>query len=198
MPDDLNEVIAAYLEKHDRHDDAASDRLNNELISIYQKHVADHPDKYAAFLALLRPLRQAIRTSAWAVQWWDRLVEPVLEHMSRERGLAKEALTNIHELLSFQEGDYDGSNSDEPNVFADRLLSRWMQLHEMAQVGGNSATELSETVIRDAITMFGKNDPKVSVDAAGGWETLLLQSLLTASPGIHDSPRRLRRQERLP
>lgn len=162
LPDELNEVIAAYLEKHDRNDESSSERLNNELISVYQKCVVNRPDKYAAFLALLRPLRLAIRTSARLVQWWDRLIEPILEYMSQERGLAKEALANVLDLVSFEEEGSGGSDSQGPNVFADRLLRRWMQVLEMAELGDNPSTEFNERVIREGITRFGKKDPKAS------------------------------------
>jgi len=162
LPDELNEVITAYLEKHDRNDESSSERLNNELISVYQKCVVNRPDKYAAFLALLRPLRPAIRTSARLVQWWDRLIEPILEYMSQERGLAKEALANVLDLVSFEEEGPGASDSQGPNVFADRLLRRWMQVLELAELGDNPSTEFNERVIREGITRFGKKDPKAS------------------------------------
>lgn len=163
LPDELSELITAYLEKHDRSDDAVSERLNNELISIYQKCVENRPDKYAAFLALLRPLRPALRTSARLVQWWDRLIEPILEYMSQEKGLAKEAITNVLDLVSFEEEGTASSASDGPNVFADRLLKRWMQILERLELDDNPSTAFNERVVREAITRFGKKEPKARV-----------------------------------
>lgn len=161
LPDDLNEVIAGYLERHEKYDDAASDRLQEELTSIYYKSVSGHPARYAPFLALLRPLRPALRSPARIVQWWDRFIDPVLENLNTEKGLAAQALRSVLELLAFEEDEYDKPTTEAPNIFADRLLSIWMELNALNQAAtGSGSSSSKETFMREAILVFGKKDPK--------------------------------------
>lgn len=163
MPDDLNDVIAAYLERHEKYDDAASDRLQEELTTIFNKSVIGHAERYAPFLALLRPLRPALRTPARIVQWWDRFLELVLENLNVQKGLAGEALRSVLELVVFEEDDYDKPATDGPNIFADRLLSRWMQLNALKQAAtGSGSGDSKEMFMEEAIMIFGRKDPKVS------------------------------------
>lgn len=163
LPDDLNRVLAAYLEKHEKYDEGASDRLQDELTSIFHKSVAGQPDRYAPFLAVLRSLRPALRTPARIVQWWDRFIDPVLDNLNMEKGLANEALRSILELLAFEEDEYDKPPSTGPNIFADRLLSRWMQLNALNQAAtGSGSSDSKERFMQEAIMIFGKKDPKAS------------------------------------
>jgi hypothetical protein len=161
LPDDLNEVIAGYLERHEKYDDAASDRLQEELTQIYYKSVTGHPARYAPFLALLRPLRPALRSPARIVQWWDRFIDPVLENLNTEKGLAAQALRSVLELVVFEEDEYDKLTTEGPNIFADRLLSRWMELNALNQAAtGSGSSSSKETFMREAIMVFGKRDPR--------------------------------------
>ena len=43
LPDELVETIAAYLRRHPKYDDAAADRLQEELLSIFDKHAKGNP-----------------------------------------------------------------------------------------------------------------------------------------------------------
>lgn len=162
----MNQVIAAYLERHEKYDDAAADRLQEELTSIYNKFVNGRHEKYAPFLAVLRQVRPALRTPARIVKWWDRFLDPVLENLNIEKGLANEALKNILQLLAFEEADYDRPPTEGPNIFADRLLSRWMQLNALNQAAtGSGSSDSKERFMQEAIMTFGKKDAKVSNSA---------------------------------
>ena len=156
-------MIAAYLEKHEKYDDAAADRLQEELTSIYNKSVSGHPEKFAPFLAILREVRPALRTPARIVQWWDRFIEPVLENLNTEKGLAREALKNILQLLAFEEDEYEKPPTEGPNIFADRLLSIWMRFNVLNQAAtGSGSSDSKERFMREGIMMFGKKDAKAS------------------------------------
>jgi hypothetical protein len=89
-------------------------------------------------------------------------MDPVLANLNQEKGLAKEALTNVLDLLSFEEEDLAGLGSGGQHRFADRLLEKWMQLHEMAQISGSSQADFQERMLRESIIISGKKDPKVS------------------------------------
>lgn len=102
-----------------------------------------------------------MRSPARIVQWWDRFLDPVLENLNTEKGLAAEALRSVLELLAFEEDDIDKPTTEGPNIFADRLLSRWMELNALNQAAtGSGSSSSKETFMREAIMAFGKKDPK--------------------------------------
>lgn len=120
----------------------------------------DRPDKYAAFLAILRELRPALRTPSRIFQWWDKLLDPVLEHVGRENGLAREVMDHTLDLLSADEHDDPAAWSEEGLApLVNRLLSRWMEIRER-QPHFRSSTELKDQMIKEALMAFGKKDPK--------------------------------------
>ena len=151
-------LISAYLEKHPT-EDGAAERINDELSTIYQKTVEEHPEKYAAFLVLLRHLLPLFKSPAILLPWWDRLIDPVLDSVGRYKGVATEALRNLLALSSL-DGDVAGSNDTGLNPFADRLMKRWMEVTRGPQTGSENA-EFKMTMIREALMVYGKKDPKV-------------------------------------
>jgi hypothetical protein len=175
-------VIDAYLDKHEEADEGASDRLNEDLLSIYRKHIQDHPNKYAPFLAILRSLRPAIRTPSRLFQWWDTLVEPVLDAISQEKGLAQEAYKNILELVTIDENHgSDAADVAGLTMFANGLLKKWMHLQDLITSESNSINNIKERLVTKALMIFGKKEPKV---CAPNTPTYYNLSSLLISPRI--------------
>lgn len=165
LPAEINAIIASYLEKHERPDEGSGERLGDELLAIWDKVVQDHPEKYAAFLAILRQLRPGLRTPARVFKWWDKLLDPVLDNVGREKGLAREAMEHTLDLLSTDDYDDPTAWSEEGLMpLVNRLLSRWMQLRE-TQPDLRPSTDLKEQMIKDALMAFGKRDPKSFLSA---------------------------------
>jgi hypothetical protein len=88
----------------------------------------------------------------------------VLENLNVEKGLAHEALRSILELLASEEDEpYEKPSTDGPNIFADRLLSRWMRLNALNQAAtGSGCSDSKERFMQEAIMTFGKKDAKAS------------------------------------
>ncbi|KAH6631838.1 Hamartin protein-domain-containing protein [Chaetomium tenue] len=160
LPAEINGIIVNYLEKHEKADEGCGERLGDELSAIWEKAVQDHPEKYVAFLTVLRHLRPGLRTPARVFKWWDKLLDPVLDHVGQEKGLAKEAMDHTLELLSTDEYDDPVAwNEDGLAPLVRRLLARWMEARE-AQPGLRQSADLKEQMIKDALMAFGKRDPK--------------------------------------
>ncbi|KAK4134273.1 hypothetical protein BT67DRAFT_313965 [Trichocladium antarcticum] len=165
LPTEISTSIAGYHEKHNRPDEASSDRLGEELLAIWDKTVRDHPEKYTAFLTVLRQLRPGLRTPTRVFKWWDRLLDPVLDHVAREKGLAREVMENTLDLLSADEYDDPAVWSDERLApLVSRLLSRWMDARE-TQADLRPSADLKEQMIKEALMAFGKKDPKAFMTA---------------------------------
>ncbi|KAL2158994.1 hypothetical protein VTH06DRAFT_3025 [Thermothelomyces fergusii] len=160
LPVEINNIIAAYLEKHERPSEGAGERLGDELQALWEKTVQGHPEKYVAFLTVLRQLRPAFQTPARVFKWWDTLLDPVLDHVGREKGLARQVMDHTLDLLSTEEYDDPAAWSGEGLVpLISRLLARWIQVRE-AQPDLRPSTDLKEQMIKDALMAFGKKDPK--------------------------------------
>ncbi|CCC06865.1 unnamed protein product [Sordaria macrospora k-hell] len=160
LPKEFTDLISNYLDRHEHAEDGASDRLNEELLSIYTKNVENQPGKYAAFLAILRELRPAMKTPARIFEWWDRLLDPVLEYVGQEKGLAREVSTNTLDLLAIDKYD-ESSNSSEASLapFTERLLSRWMDARA-SQINCVPTADFKDRMVKKALMVFGKKDPK--------------------------------------
>ncbi|KAK3294803.1 Hamartin protein-domain-containing protein [Chaetomium fimeti] len=160
LPAEINGIIASYLEKHEKPDEGSGERLGDELLAIWEKAVQDHPEKYVAFLTILRQLRSGLGTPARVFKWWDKLLDPVLDHVGREKGLAREAMDHTLDLLSTDDYDDPATWSEEGLApLVHRLLTRWMEARE-SQSGVRQSNDLKEQMINDALMAFGKRDPK--------------------------------------
>lgn len=143
--------------------------MGDELLGIWEKTVQDHPEKYAAFLAVLRQLRPGLRTPARVFKWWDKLLDPVLDHADREKGLAREVMDHTLDLFSADEYDDPTAWSEDGLApLVNRLLVRWMQVRE-TKPDLRPAADLKEQMIKDALMAFGKRDPKGFLTALNGF-----------------------------
>lgn len=163
LPDDITQVIEAYLNKHEEYSDSSSDRLQDDLLGLYEKHVKGTPSKYAVFIHIFRLLVPVLRTPARLFKWWDILNDPVLENFTREKGLMEESHNATLEVLMLGHVDNDDSTAEPTvNPFAQRLLSSWKDKYYKTQSGNDLTGESSERAIRQALLTYGKKRPKVS------------------------------------
>ncbi|CAK7212037.1 hypothetical protein SEUCBS140593_001369 [Sporothrix eucalyptigena] len=174
VPDDLSRILDAYLDKHTEYDQATSDRLQEDLLATFAQTVHNkQPIHYASFLAVLRQLRPAIRSTAHMMQWWEKLVEPVFDHLGDERGPSSDVLSDIGEFLVPDDEDDDSeeasggvggaqdTNKDTaPYVIGRRLLQKWMDVYHEVLTGGYSSGWTRERPIQDILVLFGKRKPK--------------------------------------
>ena len=160
-------MIHAYLDKHEAHEDAECQRLQDELLAIYQKDVVDKPPRYAPFLAILRHLKPAISGAGRLLQWWDKLSGPVLSLLGDERGLTAEARETLLDILVYDEEEKDLADAVASSaVLSEKLLQTWL---EKANPGFaeefDARVQFVEDQIRRILLTFGKKRPKVGSSA---------------------------------
>lgn len=154
----MTQVIDAYLEKHN--EEGASERLQEDLLSIWDKTVKENVGSYAPWLAILRRLLPALRNPTYLVQWWDQMTEPVLDHMAQDKNLAKEAWANTLAVLTYDNG-VEAAEGQGANQIAIKLMKTWMQSFQLSSNDGNSSGALKATLIRSGLLSYGKKRPKV-------------------------------------
>lgn len=179
LSDDLIRILDAYLDKHNEHDQATSDRLQEDLLATFSQSVHNkQPIHYAVFLAILRQLRPAIRSTAYLLQWWEKLVEPVFDHLGDERGPSGEVLSDIGEFLVPDDEDDDNDESNggggggaggsqdtnkesAPYALGLRLLQKWMDVYHVVLTGGYNSGWTKDRPMQEVLVLFGKKKPKV-------------------------------------
>jgi solute carrier family 25 protein 16 len=162
LPDELLEIIQAYLDKHSPVEDSESQRLQDELVNIYQKEVRDKPALYPTFMAMLRQLRPAITSSTRLIRWWEILVLPVLDHLTAERSLAFETRGILLEILVYDTDEGDVIDAMHTSaVLSERLLEMWLKSSRDA-LRPDPAAHFLELQIQQVLVEFGKKRPKVT------------------------------------
>jgi hypothetical protein len=173
LPEDLIEIIEAYVQRHEaKFDEGVSDRLNDELLSIYQNDVAHTPPKYGAFMAILRRLRPLVGQSDKIFRWFDLLL-PQLDHLSQEKGLAVESQGVVLDILTADDGNDTNSPTGGAAIpLAERLALVWLDECELVGKCPDVARNFKEKILRETLIQYGKKRPKV------GW--ILLDPRFTA------------------
>ncbi|RDL32426.1 uncharacterized protein BP5553_08882 [Venustampulla echinocandica] len=161
LPDDVVEIINAYLEKPAGHDEAESQRLQEDLLNIYQTCVVDSPHRLAPFVAIVRMLKPAIRGGGRLLQWWDKLSVPVLSRLGEEKGLAVEAREALLGTLIYDEDESDNEDAKMTSkVMGERLLFIWLAKSRAASEAVDSDARFVEGQIRLILVAYGKKRPK--------------------------------------
>jgi hypothetical protein len=93
--------------------------------------------------------------------WWDLLVDPIMEAMGREKAVAKESFNSILYLALDDGEESTGSTESGLNIYADRLLRRWMELCQEWISGDNPMADLKVNLVKEGLMRYGKKDPKV-------------------------------------
>ncbi len=157
-------MINAYLDKHPNRDEAESQRLQDELLSVYQSCIRDVPSRLAPFLAILLPLKPNLSGSGRLLSWWDKLSVPVLNNIGVEKGLAIVARDLLLSILVYEE-DEDGAKTQEAkatsNTLAETLLATWLAQSKAALEKLDSHAKFVVEQIQVILMTFGKRRPKV-------------------------------------
>lgn len=160
LPEDLLEVIQAFLDKHDTIEDSDSQRLHEELLVIYHKDIVHHPNRYSFFLALLRHLRPVLKGRR-LLEWWDLLYPNIFNSLTEEKGLANEAQSILLNILVYDE---DGEGSAEAGKISgalfDRLIKLWLE-NCNATAADNPAAYLIKGQIQHILLSYGRKRTKV-------------------------------------
>lgn len=154
LPGDLVQAVDAYLEKHS--DQGPSERLQDELISIWEKSVEESPGIHASWLAILKRLLPALKKPEYLIEWWNRVQEQVLDRLAEDKTLAAEVWANTIAVLTC-----DDVEGEELSQLAVRLLNIWMQSVRHASQEDNSVVYFKARLVKGSLLSYGKKRPKV-------------------------------------
>ncbi|KAF4587315.1 hamartin [Ophiocordyceps camponoti-floridani] len=191
LPESVVDAITGYVEHHDKHDDAASDRLQDELSAVFEKHVKGNLVASPPWIAVLRRLLPALPTSDRVLSWFDSC-KSLLDTTGIDQMVVDETIAALVDLVAQVEQNQPASEVDlGTSRITDALLSISITRIYPALIQGNTSHEYNDKIVRRALKSFGKKKPKdffTSVDAYFVKKQHRHASLRLLCDFIHDKP----------
>ncbi|PHH69013.1 hypothetical protein CDD82_128 [Ophiocordyceps australis] len=160
LPTALTDSIALYLRRHEKYDDAASDRLQEELMAIFDKHVKSSPMASGPWIAILRRLLPALQTPQRVLPWFDAC-KGFLDRSGLDKISVDETISALMDLIAVTDNyQFPTSPGASANPVMDRLFLIWTSRFYPALVEGNTSQSHNETLVRQALTAYGKKKPR--------------------------------------
>ncbi|KAF2803075.1 uncharacterized protein BDZ99DRAFT_174048 [Mytilinidion resinicola] len=172
LPEDLQQTIEAFLEHYHDISDHDSQRLQDELLPLYKKNVADAPEKHGPFLGALRLLQPAIRGESRLEEWWTLAIRPTIDALGHKRDEIEDARSFLQELLVFDaDDDKDGERSRVSAHFTMKLLDAYLARTKIPSADEDCVSPEDEFIaheLESQVVAFGRRKPKellVALDA---------------------------------
>jgi hypothetical protein len=147
------------VQKHEKYDEAVAEKLNDELITVYERDVAEHPSRYGPFMNILRRLRPLIAHPERTARWWD-LLQPTLQVLNQEKHVAEESQALVLEALTADWGDdTDHPGPDAAIPLAEKLVALWLEECVSVVEPEDTLANFKEKQIRETLIMYGKKRP---------------------------------------
>jgi hypothetical protein len=160
LPDHLTETIDAYLRRHQKYDDAAADRLHEDMLSIFDKHIRGNPNALGAWYSILRRLMPMIQTPERMLSWLNAL-KPVVNHNGYDKGRMTEGSALLSDFIKAASDCADESDDTTPNPIVGWLFATWMDKFYPCTVEGISGMEFTERLTREELLSYGKQHQQV-------------------------------------
>jgi hypothetical protein len=165
LPDELRETIENFLERHENIDDHDSQRFHEDLHALYQRHVAQAPEKHAAFLSLLCLVRPALTGESRLTMWWNLVVERTIDGIGYKREEIEDARDFVQSMLVYDaEADKDGEYARLSHLFSKKILDLYLartNVHFSAGGIVSSENEFISLELESILVTYGRKMPKV-------------------------------------
>ncbi|OCK77389.1 hypothetical protein K432DRAFT_395632 [Lepidopterella palustris CBS 459.81] len=164
LPEDLQQTIEAFLERYHDIDEHDSHRLQDELLPLYKKYVAESPDKHGPFLSALRLLRPAIRGESRLEEWWTLVIRPTIDAIGHKRDEIEDAREFLQGILVFDaDDDKDGEKARLSAHFSQRLLDAYLARTRIPTGEDDTTSPEDEFIAHEmesVLIAFGRRKPK--------------------------------------
>lgn len=166
LPDELRETIEIFLDRYENIDDHDSQRFQEDLHALYQRHVAQSPEKRGPFLSLLRLVRPAITGEARLTTWWSLLIKSTIDGIGHKRHEIEDASEFLQTILVYDpDHDKDGEHAQLSSLFLKRILDVYLIRTNILSSSEDSISPENDFVshqLESIIVTFGRKMPKVS------------------------------------
>ncbi|KAL9085051.1 MAG: hypothetical protein Q9165_007792 [Trypethelium subeluteriae] len=164
LPEQLQTSIETFLDKHTNLDDHDSQRLQEELLTVFHKHVASSNEKHAPFIRTLRQFRPAITGQARLLEWWELIIRPSIDTVGQKKKVNEEAKEFLLSILVYDVEDKDREEKSKlSDEFLTVLLNIYLDRARMPTADGITTSPEDEYIARDLESLFvafGRKKPK--------------------------------------
>ncbi|KAL9063228.1 MAG: hypothetical protein Q9157_008343, partial [Trypethelium eluteriae] len=164
LPEQLQTSIETFLDKHTDIDDHDSQRLQDELLTVFHRHVASSNEKHAPFIRTLRQFRPAITGQARLLEWWELIIRPSIDTIGQKKNVNEEAKELLLSILVYDVEDKDKEEKAKlSNKFLTVLLSIYLDRARLPTADGITTSPEDEYIARDLESLFvafGRKKPK--------------------------------------
>lgn len=169
LPDELQQTLDAFLDRYVPIDDHDSQRLQEELLPVYQNYVANTPQKRGPFLNVLRQLRPAIRGDSRLLEWWELVIRPTIDTVGHKRDEIEDARQFLLGIMVFDaDDDTSGERAELSASFTQRLLDTYLARTKIPLAHDDVVSPEDEFIAHELETVlvsFGRKKPKVGLTA---------------------------------
>jgi len=170
LPEELQRTIETFLDSHIHLDDHDSQRLYEDLRTIYDKYVANNGDKLCPFISVLRQLSPVIRSRDRLHEWWVTVVRPVIDSVGYKRDAVEEAREFLLSIMVFDpEEDTSRERTATSKYFTERLIEAYLARTRIPSGAEENAVSPEDDFVAheldNILVAFGRKMPKVSKPA---------------------------------
>lgn len=165
LPDELQQTIEAFLERNPNLDEADSQRLHEDLLSIHNKYVATSPDKLSAFAHVLRLLQPTVSSENRLEDWWLLVMRPIIDSIGHTRQSIEDAKEWLLSVLLFDaDRDEMGNRALLSAKFLTRVVAAYMGRSKVPTLEAEEVSPEDEFIAQEwesILITFGKKKPLV-------------------------------------
>jgi hypothetical protein len=174
LPDELQQTIEVFLDRHHNIEDGDSQRLHEELLSIHSKYVASNPELHGLFVHILRQLRPAIRGERRLEEWWTLVIRPTVDAVGHKRHHIEDAREFLLGIMVFdQDEDSTGEHAELSRQFTKRLMDAYLVRSKIPTSEGEVVSPEDEFIAQELegiLVAFGRKKPQVRADMPSSGE----------------------------
>ncbi|KAK5016708.1 hypothetical protein LTR60_002278, partial [Cryomyces antarcticus] len=164
LAEELQRSIETYLDKNEAVDDHDSQKLQEELLSIYQKDVKNDPTKHAAFVSALKQLGPGLGGESRLNEWWKLVIQPVVNNVGYKRAVVEDAQEFLLGILVYEDDDDQlGQKAALSAQYTGRLLDLYLMRTRIAFSEDDVVSQEDESVaqgLESILVAFGRRKPK--------------------------------------
>jgi hypothetical protein len=165
LPDELQQTIEVFLDRHQHIEEGDSQRLHEELLSIHTKYVANNPDLHGQFVHILRQLRPAILGVKRLEEWWSLVIRPTVDAIGHKRDTIEDAREFLLGILVFDADEDPSREKASLSIhFTRRLMDAYLVRSKIPTGEGEVVSPEDEFIAQELegiLVAFGKKKPQV-------------------------------------
>jgi hypothetical protein len=166
LPDELQQTIEVFLDRHQQIEESDSQRLHEELLSVYNKYVSNNPELHGQFVHILRLLRPAILGVKRLEEWWSLVIRPTVDAIGHKRDTIEDAREFLLSILVFDADEDPSREKASLSIqFTRRLMEAYLARSKIPTDEGEVVSPEDEFIAQELegiLVAFGKKKPLVS------------------------------------